>query len=375
MEITSNGDHRQQRHNLTLYAVQRRWHSGPRNYAPLDMLRLFRTQREAEEAAFHSATAYCEAVNNNNNNNNNQNSGDISNPSKSSIKTTILPSYPTHNPGKSSFGFLAGGSLFWVRALHATVITSGSILADTHSNGPIYAIMTEGVIGGSGNPTAQRGTEICDGRVFGGDATACAIAMEAVKRVQEQANCGTTGAPNRRLRVEAKVVWIGKPPNADRWYSSGAFLKDCWAEEQVIIGEQDAAMDDGNSLAVKRQINGNNLDSVYGGGYLQTVSTELDEGPQQSGNACMVDTNENLLIVDCPFEQPIAKRRRIVSVSEDCYPSAFNNPESAMHTMNNNLQCFGVRNNFNYLGAISDFSNGNHHHHEDDNDDNVGMMP
>lgn len=370
--LTNEGNHLQRRQqqyqHKILYAVQRYRHSGPRHYAPMDMLRLFHNQREAEEAAYHSAKAFYEATNTGANTNTNS--------SSSSIKTLLLPSsLPSNNPQGSSFGFLASGGLFWVRALRATIITTGVEIethpvsesqsnSQSHShNRPFYAIMTEGVIGGTGNPNSRRGMEIGDGRVFGGDATACAIAMGAVARVQQQVNCETTARTNR-LRVEAKVVPVGKPPNADRWYSSGVFLKDCWAEEQVMSENFDAAMDDGSSsttTTTKRQIHFSHSVFDCDQGYVQrSVSQEPDEGSQQSACLFVVDNNENLLVVDCPFEQPVAKRRRLVSVSEESYPS---------YNTNISINSNSNSNNFDYFGVMADISNGNQH-----DDDSVVMM-
>lgn len=279
-----------------LYVVQRCWHSGPKQHVPIDLLRLFHTQREAEEAAYHSAKAFHQ-----------MNATRASSSTSSSVKTLMLPSYPAHNPQGSSYGFLACGGLFWVRALRATVVTSNNNNGNNNNNNNTavcnsmaYAILTEGVIGGTGNRNSRRGTEVCDGRVFGGDATARVIAMEAVARVK-------ANLTNASLQVEAKTLPVGKPIE----YSSGAFLKD-WPQQVVVLDNtmtttMTTAEDMYTSSTAKRQIgvvdlglNGGNSSSFYDNGWGRTVSREEDE---------------SLVVVDCPFEQPVAKRRRLVSVS------------------------------------------------------------
>jgi len=286
---------------------------------------LFPTQREAEEAAYHSAKAFHEAH---------------AKPSSGSLKTLMLPSYPAHNPQGSSYGFLACGGLFWVRAVRATVATAGgdrsnntNINSNNNNNTNInnntnsgmchsaaYAILTEGVIGGTGNRNSRRGTEVCDGRVFGGDATARLIAMEAVARVKNNLT-------NPSLRVDAQTVPVGKPVE---WLSSGAFVGD-WplhAEMGGVAGNGNGTTPDVPfGTTPKRQIDAGS--SPYDG-WGRSISHEMDKDSGSSSSTTSTATttraantvtwgngNENLLVVDCPFEEPIAKRRRVVSVTEE----------------------------------------------------------
>ena len=283
-----------------LYVVQKCWHSGPTQHVPVDMLRLFHTQREAEEAAYHSATAFHEA-------HSRPGSGGAA------VKTLLLPSYPAHNPQGSSYGFLACGGLFWVRALRATVVVAGDGGGVCHS--AAYAILTEGVIGGTGNRNSRRGTEACDGRVFGGDATALAIAEQAVARVR-------SNLTNPSLTVEARTVPVGKPPE---WLSSGAFAGD-WPLHAGIGSSPPAALtaDAPFGTVPKRPA----LQAGSFGAWGRSVSRETmhdeDAVPatsswdQQQQPATTTTTMiGGLPVVECPFEEPRAKRRRVVSVAED----------------------------------------------------------
>lgn len=281
-----------------LYVVQKCWHSGPIQHVPVDMLRLFHTQREAEEAAYHSAKAFHEAH---------------SKPSSGSLKTLLLPSYPAHNPQGSSYGFLACGGLFWVRALRATMVAAGS----NNNNGNMchsaaYAILTEGVIGGTGNRNSRRGTETCDGRVFGGDATALGIAMEAVARVK-------ANLTNHTVHVDALTVPVGKPV---KWLSSGAFVGDWPVQAELGKGSANGNGSPTTTMqevpfgtTPKRQL-GFDVD-----GWGRSVSEEMDDDDDEDKPSAIIGGNGNMhescLVVDCPFEEPVAKRRRVVSVTDE----------------------------------------------------------
>jgi hypothetical protein len=287
-----------------LYVVQKCWHSGPIQHVPVDMLRLFHTQREAEEAAYHSAKAFHEAH---------------SKPSSGSLKTLLLPSYPAHNPQGSSYGFLACGGLFWTRALRATMVAAGSNSNNINANtgnmchSAAYAILTEGVIGGTGNRNSRRGTETCDGRVFGGDATALGIAMEAVARVK-------ANVTNPSVHVDALTVPVGKPVE---WLSSGAFVGD-WPVQAELGNYSSGGNGNGTTQEVpfgttpKRQI-GFDVD-----GWGRSISEEMDDDEdncEDNKTRAVIGGNGNVhetcLVVDCPFEEPVAKRRRVVSVSDE----------------------------------------------------------
>lgn len=255
-----------------LYVVQRCWHSGPQQYQPLDFLRLFQNQRDAEEAAYHSAHAWSKHV---------HNGRDVP------IKTLLLPSYPDHNPQGSSYGFVASGTLFWVRALKATMVTArhhNRMMMEVDRNNchtAAYALVTEGVIGGTGNRNSRRGTEVCEGRVFGGDASAHKWAMEALQHVQAGFQAQGCGYNNTR-QVEIKLLSIGKPDE----FSSGAFLKD-WPP-QVLPGNSVAA-----AAATTTMVD------------LHALHKRQYEDDDFWGNQ-----EEEGMVVDCPFEAPSAKRRR-----------------------------------------------------------------
>jgi hypothetical protein len=258
-----------------LYAVQRCWHSGPTQHQPLDYLRLFETQRDAEEAAYHSAHAFSRYVNN---------GRDVA------IKTLLLPSYPAHNPQGSSYGFVASGALFWVRALKATIVTARHHNRMYFENQNIchteaYVVLTEGVIGGTGNRNSRRGTEICEGRVFGGDASSHKVATDAMVQIQAQFAADQVDfAPPRH--VEIKTLKIGKPSE----YASGNFLQD-WPAR--VLPPKNDIMDDAAVVDHKRHCD----DEFW--------NTQEEEG----------------MVVDCPFEVPSAKRRRFARSDENTFQS------------------------------------------------------
>mmetsp|Transcript_21413 Transcript_21413/g.50993 ORF Transcript_21413/g.50993 Transcript_21413/m.50993 type:complete len:317 (-) Transcript_21413:273-1223(-) len=309
MDISDDGDASSMAPSATrcehtlLYVVQKCWHSGPTQHVPVDMLRLFHTQREAEEAAYHSAAAYHEAH---------------AKPGRGgAVKTLLLPSYPSHNPQGSSYGFLACGGLFWVRAVRATVVVAGGG-GNGICHSAAYAILTEGVIGGTGNRNSRRGTEVCDGRVFGGDAMARAIAEEAVDRVRRNLT-------NPSLAVEARTVPVGKPPE---WLSSGAFASD-WPLRAGVSSSAAAAetADDLPFGTVPKRAHALQTGSFGTWGRSVSRETMHDEDVVVAVAASMSSSDETaaatttmiggLPVVECPFEEPRAKRRRVVSVVED----------------------------------------------------------
>jgi hypothetical protein len=298
--------------SIIMYVVQRCWHSGPKQYNPVDLLRLFHTQREAEEAAFHSAKAF-----------NNAWVKDSPSKTKSCVKTLMLPSYPHHNPQGSSYGFLSYGCLFWVRCLRTTIVTAKSQYNNPFlntwnksSNGvcasEAYAILTEGIIGGTGNKNSRRGTETCDGLVFGGDALAYSIAAEAVARVK-------ASLTNVHLMVELKTLPIGKPTEFS--YTTGDFLND-WPKEVVLerpptLSNSMMMTYNGGNVTTATNKRQNDHGNNGGGGdnrlaafdtWGRTVSGSMTESTSH-GNEEEIE-NVDDIVVDCPFEQPMAKRRR-----------------------------------------------------------------
>jgi hypothetical protein len=251
-----------------LFVVQRCWHSGPHQYQPMDMMRLFATQRDAEEAAYHSCHAWCR----------------YHKPHmEPQVKTLLLPRYPagSSNAG-TSYGFVAFGSLFWVRSLH---VTTNSTSVPSENMWDWYAqeafcVVTEGVIGGTGNRMSRRGTEIADGRVFVAEPDTLTVmnvpvnnyAAREVMRRKAMETCHLVMAHlgHSVMNVVATVP-LGRPAE----YSSGGFLKD-WPA-QVL---QPTLAQDTSGLQ-KRS-------GFFGCDYSEDMGEE----------------------VACPFEQPPAAKRR-----------------------------------------------------------------
>jgi hypothetical protein len=267
-----------------LFVVQRCWHSGPHQYQPLDLMRLFLSQRDAEEAAYHSAHAWCRYHRPD---------------AEPQVKTLLLPSYPSHNTSGSSYGFIAHGNLFWVRSLYATT-NSSTPASDARcslnaSEG--YAVVTEGVIGGTGNRMSRRGTEVPTGRVFvpeSGTRTMMMMvpvnsyAASEVMRRKALETCHYVMAQlGSSISTNVATLPVGRPAE----YTSGNFLKD-WPP-QVL---QPTLLADTNSDPHKRGAPPAPPQSIPFLDSMRTVSTyeEDDVG----------------VVVECPFEMPAAKRRR-----------------------------------------------------------------
>ena len=169
---------------VELFVIQRCWFSGPNHEPSVDCRRLFTSRREAEEVAYHSAHAYANrsiAVNNR------TDSCATRQQLNASVRTILLPHPPSTIGGhpSSSHAFQTCGKLFWVRSLKASIVpavaTSQSAgltypvpaptlacAATSNSSFPFTSaevILTENIIGGTGNPNSRRGSEIAEGRV------------------------------------------------------------------------------------------------------------------------------------------------------------------------------------------------------------------
>lgn len=154
---------------VELYAIQRSWFNGPHFEPSVDCRRLFISRREAEEVAYHSAHAF--ANQSIFSSNSNSPSGHLN----ASVKTILLP--PSLNGPPASYAYQTCGKLFWVRPLRAAWVPH---LGQSQAAGVTYplsvqppqhftmaeVVLTEGIIGGNGNPNSQRGSEVAEGRVF-----------------------------------------------------------------------------------------------------------------------------------------------------------------------------------------------------------------
>lgn len=232
--------------NQEMFVVQRCWHSGRQQYQPMDYLRLFHTQRDAEEAAYHSAHAWSR----------------YNNPNREpQVRTLLLPKYPSYASNGTSYGFIANGALFWVRGLVANVI-----LAVGYQNEG-QAVITEGVIGGTGNKNSRRGKEEPRGRVFVGGAINYSrmMALEACHKVM-------ASDPNKQNNTYVRTMPIGKPD-----YVDDKFLQD-WPP-QVLQP---------NLLSEMRSEN------------------KRESAPSLGSE----DWEEEGREVECPFEQPPSSKRR-----------------------------------------------------------------
>jgi hypothetical protein len=257
-------DHLQRTMEREFFIVQRCWHSGPQQHQPLDYLRLFDARSDAEEAAYHSAHAWSRKQS----------------PQDPSVKTLLLPSSPQQqqqNRGSTtssgaSYGFIANGSMFWIRSIYVSITD--------HTNEQAYAVVTEGVIGGTGNRMSRRGTEVCRGRVFVGGSNARFLALQASDIVvQTIPGCTSYVA----------TLPVGKPSE----YATGRFLQEWPAEipihNDIHTSSSMNVMDTENNAPNKRDSNH------------WSCSSMPKQQQQQHGGY-----NEPALFL------PVAKRRRMV---------------------------------------------------------------
>ena len=208
---------------VELFAIQRCWFSGPHHEPSVDCRRLFTSRREAEEVAYHSAHAYAnQSILSDQNHN-----GVTRQQLNASVRTTLLPTTNTATGRpSSSHAFQTCGKLFWVRSLKATVVphvatsqsagltypvhvpTLSSATADGASSPFTTAevILTENIIGGTGNPNSRRGSEISEGRVVVSTDPSYANrrAVEAARQLH------LSMAHNPHVKISVMCVPIGK---------------------------------------------------------------------------------------------------------------------------------------------------------------------
>ena len=193
---------------------------------------MFVTRRDAEEAAYHSAHAW--AVQRR--------------PQDPTVKTLLLPSSPqqqAQGQATASYGFISEGSLFWVRSCFVST-TSASHVEGAERGDYGYAVITEGVIGGTGNRMSRRGTEVCHGRIFVGDmATARHAALQVCQTcVQTIPGCTSYVA----------TLPIGKPAE----YVTGRFLQEWPPEVNLSPSSSNFTIMEGGSImasSIKRNRN------------------------------------------------------------------------------------------------------------------------
>jgi len=282
--------------NRELFVVQRCWHSGPHQYQPMDMMRLFTTQRDAEEAAYHSCHAWCRYQKPH---------------TEPQVKTLLLPRYPvatTGNQPGTSYGFVAFGSLFWVRSITVTTNHSAATNRMMMMNPTFipenlwewnaqdaFCVVTEGVIGGTGNRMSRRGTEISVGRVFVAEPETHTVQMNipvnyhAAREVMRRKAMETCHLIMAQLGNSVTNSIFTVPLGRPQEYSSGIFLKD-WPP-QVL--QPTLVDDDNNHMMMGYQ---NKRSSAFS-------SSDYDH----SFHHPVEDFGEE---VECPFEPPPAAKRR-----------------------------------------------------------------
>lgn len=156
-----------------LYVVQKCWYSGPHVSPTVDYLRLLPVLSDAEQVAYQSAHTYAAG--------------------RSPVRTIQLPAGQN---AASTYGFVSNGVLFWVRRIQAMVSANASVSTVVDS---AHCILTNGVIGGTGNLNSRRGSEDVTGRVFVGPAGyAWALQQTASGQVPKGSTCQWVpiGKPN-----------------------------------------------------------------------------------------------------------------------------------------------------------------------------------
>jgi signal peptidase I len=201
------------------FVVQKCWYSGPSDDVPTDYLRLLTTQQHAEEIACLSAHAFNSSSSGNsptNNTNENKNAP---------VRTIVLPD-------GGGYAFLAAGKIFWVRRLQSSIVSTGhnanNVFNVTNSLMTAHAVVTEHVIGGTGNRNSRRGQEVATGRVFVGDGGASGQAAMVAAQQLTRVVGGAQGT--------MRVTWlpIGMPDENASNSNSHAHLQE-WPDRHLWV--------------------------------------------------------------------------------------------------------------------------------------------
>jgi hypothetical protein len=170
----------------------------------------------------HSVLAFNSSSGNNNNSNNK---------TPTPVRTIVLPA-------GGGYAFLAAGKIFWVRRCQAAVVSAGgmgnsSSAMNNNNSMTAHAVVTEHVIGGTGNRNSRRGQEVATGRVFAGDGgasgQAAMAAAQQLQRVQTQQQ-----GPN--VNISMRVTWlpIGMPNENASNSDSHAHLQE-WPDRHLWV--------------------------------------------------------------------------------------------------------------------------------------------
>ena len=140
--------------------VQKCWFDGPHVEPAVDYKALFTNKTQAEKTAYQSAHAHAAQHH-------------------SVVRTLLM---------QSGYAFSAAGKLFWVRCVYATPSRSDSLtsIPEIPCHGGAQVILTNGVIGGTGNANSRRGSEVAHNRIFlGPDGRANALQVIVKEKLPE----------------------------------------------------------------------------------------------------------------------------------------------------------------------------------------------
>jgi len=204
---------------VDVYIVQRCWLDGPYPDRPVDCQRLFLSRQEAEQEASRAAHAFFHFY---------KQHYAHARP----VRTLLLPDAMTNmSSGRqsSSFAFSSCGKLFWVRKVHGAVaanISNSSVASPWPKSVPDHAfcIVTNDIIGGTGNRHSRRGSErttecvSVECRHCTGDTCSCAYQLanlwmhQQLEQHNQQSKCPS-------LTTIVKKLPIGTVNNAtlDDW--------------------------------------------------------------------------------------------------------------------------------------------------------------
>lgn len=273
------------------FVIQSCWFSGPTTNsaadAPADYLRLLDVQQDAEEIACLSAHAFSKSRECGSGK---SVSGASAAATDSPVRTIVLPNDDSTRSG--GYAFFGSGKIFWVRRVQAVVVDSGNSTFTA-----AHAVVTEHVIGGTGNRNSRRGAEQNTGRIFcgagGASGHAAAVAAQPLQQHALQQGAG----------VSVRVTWlpVGKPRMDNYEYLQEWPNRHLWrpqdASTQLPVQKQqrdDSEYSDSHSWSQQ---------------YTQQQQQQHYDAAEQDANHVFGNTTDSMNMDTAMLPPPAAKRQ------------------------------------------------------------------
>ena len=254
---------------IDLYVVQRCWFSGPKTFAPVEYARLFSTAADAESLAHQSAHAFALQH-------------------QEPVRTLQLQS-----GGKNSYGFVAAGSLFWIRLVKALVVGDGGGGADASGAHALLACNQQTLWSPAGTNARRINTQSTQHppAVFVGSSSLASAQQFASAIMQEQQQ-------QQRQQSHVRVVWlpIGQLSSIDYWWRE--WPDKCVSDHFMKLQQQQQ----------QQQLDANKRGSCY---EYTTLTTTTAPGPGCGAKSNLAEQMHVGSDVDHVMSRPTKRQHRV----------------------------------------------------------------